>query len=200
MKIHLCDRLWNRFGNPPSAWHRALLTKTVFDSSTAIGENHPPAVHSAYANADAIIFVHTDFSHEWTEKANETTVVCQIVFVRGDGGEAAQASSKGNLHGCYWSPTQVERDDPSEIAELMRKISIGAPDWHKFLQPTFVPENVLSWALLEAYGRGNEKSKLLQEGIEDAALKELRERSGNASLRLTLDTAKDELARYREDV
>ncbi len=65
-----------------------------------------------------------------------------------------------------------------------------------------VPQDVLSWALLEAYGREiPEAATLLNEkGFQDLALTELRERSGNPNLDLSPSNAQKEIARHRADI
>ncbi len=65
-----------------------------------------------------------------------------------------------------------------------------------------VPQDVLSWALLEAYGREIPAASALlnDRGFQDKALTELRERSGNPNLILSLPNAQQEIARHRADI
>lgn len=87
---------------------------------------------------------------------------------------------------------EAVRDSSSQETFLERALAI----WSS------VPQDVLSWALLEAYGREiPDVSALLNDkDFQDKALTELRERSGNPNLDLSLPNAQKEIARHSADI
>ena len=62
-----------------------------------------------------------------------------------------------------------------------------------------MPENLLSWALLDAFGGDVPDTIKLKEGLEDAATSELRIKSADKQKELTTDSARKLIEDLRHD-
>ncbi len=128
MRIYLCDHLWNRFGDPPSAWHQAFVAAfgEIFVSSAASNDNTPPRDHAAYGDSNSVLFAHSEHPEEWRLRADASEVACHIVLIRTYGGEGPKDNVKGNFHGCYWGQSDFQGPTrPSRMSELIRQVSTG---------------------------------------------------------------------------
>ena len=113
---------------------------------------------------------------------------------------ASAVTAKQRVFACYWGVADFRGADKEEVKNLTAAIRDGAADWHKWLQPAYVPRDVLSWTLLETYGRDIPGAADLRTRIQPAAEAELRDRTKVAGLALNVDNAQAELNRYREDI
>jgi hypothetical protein len=122
-----------KFADNQSDWHDAL--NFAFPASFASGDtqdrNEPPHEHPAYAKKDAILFCHSNGCEpQWRQKSNDAD--CHIVIVRGGGRWKEEQNAKGNLHGCYWSPDELQEaaKHPASnfrLAHWIEQIRAGEP-------------------------------------------------------------------------
>lgn len=156
MKIYLVDWSYNHFRKEQCPWYRALHAAfpTAFDAHLTISGNDPPLNVLVYNDQSAVIFAHSNGGEQkWRDKANEVGTRCHIVLVRGGGGQKPESNTKGNLHGCFWPPSDFEATGDSsiraEVAEICRQLNGDAAsqvDW-RLLQPAPC-EDILALRLL----------------------------------------------------
>jgi hypothetical protein len=134
MKIYLFDK--NYTEDEPSTWSIALDAR--FATVTKYG---PPESCEAYADRDAILFVHTDYQSEWEKRAERECTLCHFVFVRSDLRVPSLSNEKGNIHGCYWTATEFGSTDHPEINRFVARISEESSsepvDWTLLESPKF---------------------------------------------------------------
>jgi hypothetical protein len=156
INVYLCERNYVERRKEECAWYVALGAAfgERFCRNKTQAINIPPPTHCAYADPDAVLFVHSNGGeHLWRDRAAEETTSCHVVLVRSDGGQRSEQSSKGNLHGCFWAPEDFElpggpRGKP-EVTEFLRQMageSAHQVKW-ELLQPA-PTEDILALRLL----------------------------------------------------
>lgn len=169
----------------------------------------------AFRAQDVLVFIHADSDPAraaWVTAA-ASWMAGNIVFISRPGGLGAStvdaafaeagtsvATAKQRVFACYWSVADFGNPQKDEVKNLIAAIKAGDADWHKWLQPAYVPRDVLSWTLLETYGRDVSGADALKTKIQPAAEAELRDRTKAANMALTVENAQAELNRYREDI
>lgn len=116
--------------------------------------------------------------------------------------------STAAVHGREFGiPREVSGKDPlptEQCRAILELLAVEPSDRKKQFENIWsgVPELLLSWTLLEAYGEGNDGAQALKRTVREGADKELQERTtpNNKPVALTLDSAKAMIEGLRADV
>lgn len=125
MNLYLCD--YTHPSDEQPNWQFALesVFAELFKADGTEKWSEPERRHPAYQDKDAIIFCHSRWAEAaWRKKAD--AVLCQIVLVRRWGGQVLESNTKGNLHGCHWSPADLLADSrPRRLDRWISQIKVG---------------------------------------------------------------------------
>jgi len=131
---------------------------------------------NSFREANSLAFVHADsdaFRGSWVTAAADW-LSGHIVFITTPGGfpptivDVSVTSAavpitpalKNRLHACYWSAQDFTDNSRFEVQNLVAAIKCNDPNWWKWLQPSAIPECLLSWALYGMYDRSGMPSDL----------------------------------------
>jgi hypothetical protein len=127
---------------------------------------------SSFKKADALIFVHceADQKPNWVALISNSELSGHVVFVRSGGWEVRDGLTHAHLHACYWAPKEFKEQNKPEVRLFIESVREGFPKW-EFLQPTSVPIEVFTYALLIHTG----EEEVARE-LREAAIREFNER------------------------